>query len=353
MSTVNPKPIRWLWKPYIPRGAATMIVGAGGFGKSWMTAAIAADLSAGRPLPGQDPLPPQKILMISAEDDLDYIMQPRLSSLGANLDNICVLNGAFTINDTKTERLIQSIHDFDAAIVFLDPLVVYMGENLDMYKANEVRSILNRLTQAARETDTAVVIVHHVRKAHADLSQNKAMGSADMANGVRSMLLTEVSEAGQYYMAHVKHNWSTEGKALAYHFNNDVFEWQGEYDSWGIAMANKPRSQAKAFLMTLLKDGAMGAVEIMARAKDEGFTEKTIQRAKHGICHSVVKERKWYWELDEGMLPHPPAAEPKATLKAYAKKSPEVTFPSPQEPTKEIDPTVAAILENWNDDKSS
>ena len=346
MADVEAKPIDWLWRPYIPKGAATMIIGDGGYGKSFMCAALAADLSAGRALPGQPALPPQRILMLSAEDDMAYVMHPRLSCLGARMENISVLNEAFTVSTKKVEGIMASADQFDATILFLDPLVVYMGGEVDMFKANEVRSITSKLNEMARVKHMAVVIVHHVKKGPAT-GQQKALGSVDMVNGTRSTLLTDVSEAGQYYMAHVKSNWAQKGPTLAYTFTNDRFEWQGEYDSWGIAMTTKPRGRAKGFLTALLKDGPVGAVEIMERGKDEGFTEKTLQRAKHGVCHSIVKDRKWYWELDEGVEGTPRSAEPEATLKGYGDTVPEVKIKTPAP-----DPTVQAILDNWKTDGS-
>jgi MinD superfamily P-loop ATPase len=53
MSEIQPEPVEWLWEPYIPRGAITLIQGDGGEGKTTVSLAIAAAISTGTPLPGQ------------------------------------------------------------------------------------------------------------------------------------------------------------------------------------------------------------------------------------------------------------------------------------------------------------
>ena len=47
MSEVEPEPVEWLWGPYIPRRKLTSIEGDPGVGKSWLTMALAAQISRG------------------------------------------------------------------------------------------------------------------------------------------------------------------------------------------------------------------------------------------------------------------------------------------------------------------
>ena len=310
MSTVKPQPINWLWKPYIPRGAVTTIIGDGGYGKSFMTCSIAADLSAGRALPGQDAAHPQKVLMISAEDGIGQVMLPRLTALEANMENIAAYDEGFSLNPKMAEKIAKAVEQFDAAVVFLDPMVVYMGGEIDSHKANEVRSIMSMLTDIAKHKGIAIVAVHHVNKGNAK-GQHKSLGSVDFINSVRSTLLVDVSKTSTYYMSHVKHNWSGQGPTLAYSFTNDKFQWLGEYapqlgELYEVQLSHTPRGKAKAFLLNVLKDGPVLMTELMKFAKDQGFSERTLMTAKRGVCHSVRRsDMKWEWELDED--PHPEA----------------------------------------------
>lgn len=307
LSEVETEPLHWLWYPYIPRGGLSMIVGDGGYGKSWMTCAITADLSQGRALPGQDPLPPQKVLMISAEDGVSQIIKPKMEKLNANMANIAVFDEGFALNPAMADSIASAMKEFDATVVFLDPMVAYIGGHTDMFRANETRDILSQLDRIAKETNTAIVGVHHVRKAMASVAQHKTMGSVDFVNGVRSTLLVDISKAGQYYMAHVKANWSKKGPPLAYSMDNDVFRWEGEYTSLEEPheISKTPRNKAKAFLMAMLRNGPVPATEMVKLGIQEGINERTLSRSKKGIARSFQKDDRWFWELEPGVEPHP------------------------------------------------
>lgn len=334
LSQVEAKPINWLWNPYIPKGAATMIVGDGGYGKSYMTCAIAADLSAGRALPGQEALPPQKILMISAEDAILPVIKPRLEAMGADMDKIAVYDEGFTVNPNMTARILAAVKEFDAAIVFFDPMVVYLGGDIDIFKPNEVRSILTQLTSIAKKEDIAIVGVHHVKKA-GGVGQARSLGSVDLVNGVRSMVLVDITKSGTYFMSHVKSNWAKKGPQIAYDFNEERFNWLGEIEPMVDEVheiSHTPRNKAKSFILAILKDGPVPSIEMIKRARDEGLSERTINRAKRGLAHSMERDHKWYWELDEGMMPHPETIGETASdaLLAVAKTLPRLEIAKPE-----------------------
>ena len=80
--TCEPETVSWLWHPYIARGKLTILEGDPGFGKSWLTCALAAGVSHGRGLPGAEPFEPGNVLMLSAEDGLGDTLRPRLDAVG-------------------------------------------------------------------------------------------------------------------------------------------------------------------------------------------------------------------------------------------------------------------------------
>lgn len=305
LSDVEVKPINWLWKPYIPRGALSLIIGDGGYGKSWLTCAIAADLSQGRPLPGQEPLPPQKVLMISAEDDLSQVIKPKMIMLDADMAMIKASDRGFTLDAKAMVHLVRHIKEYDVAIVFLDPLVVYLGGKMDMHRANEARAALTQLSEVAQETQTAIVAVHHVRKSGEGVAQHKVMGSADFVNGVRSAMLVDVSKGGQRFMAHVKSNWAANGPTLAYQFGKQGFQWQGEYGDVGKPapeISRTRRGEVQEWIKDRLKAGPQLAGDMLAMAEEANFSEKTLLRAKKGIVRSFNEQGKWFWALEAPLV---------------------------------------------------
>lgn len=327
LSDVSTTPIDWLWKPYMPRGAMTMIVGDGGYGKSWMTCAIAADLSQGRPLPGQAAMAPKRVLMISAEDGVSQIIKPKMEVLGADMAMIAAFDEGFALNPKMVERISAAVTQFDVAVVFLDPMVAYLGGSTDMFRPNETRAILIQLGDLAKHHNIAVVGVHHVRKAQSAIAQHKTIGSVDFVNGVRSTLLVDISKTGQYFMSHVKSNWAKKGPTLAYDFTGDTFQWIGEYHNEGYEVSTTPRGKAKAFLVAMLRNGPVLMQELLKLAEQEGLSERTIARAKKGVAHSFQRDHKWFWELDPGVEPQPEVigTQPQALINALQRTAPQVT----------------------------
>lgn len=302
LEDVEEQEIQWLWYPYIPRGTSTLLVGNGGMGKSWITCSLAADLSAGRKLPGAKvALPPQKILIASAEDDIGHIIKPRMKTLNADMKNIFVSDEPFILDEKGVRGLESAMSMVSATIVFLDPLVAYLGGKMDINKSNESRAMIGPLTQAAARTNCAVVIVHHVRKDGKGKRIHQAMGSADITNSVRSALLVDENQDGQHYMIHAKHNWSSKGPALAYSVKDDSFRWGGAYQDTHEEnhVSTKPRGHAKDFLLTVLAEGPMGAAALFELASARGINASTLNRAKPGIAKSMKLEGQWIWQLED------------------------------------------------------
>lgn len=303
-SEVEPAEIEWLWHPYIPRKTTTLLYGPGGMGKSWISCSIAADLSAGRALPGQEALPHQKIVIISAEDDPREVLAPRLMALGANRDNIIFVPEAFSLDTRGLQGLEEVLKASDAAILFLDPLVAYLGGKMDINKANEARAIMGPLADIARRTNSAIVVVHHTRKGKEGSAADRAMGSADFTNSVRSGLLVDQTEAGSHFMRHAKANWSMKAPALSYSVTDNIFHWGPQlagHEAIGVSTTPMKNKQAVEFLKELLRDGRKPVEEIISKAKIMGLPERTLERAKKGIAKSVRDTDKWYWELEEGV----------------------------------------------------
>ncbi len=98
MADVEPEEVRWLWEPYIPHGKLTLLEGDSGLGKTWLALSLAAIVSRGRPLPGQDGKPdqsrsPANVLYMTAEDGLGDTLRPRLDRAEADVGRIFVLDG--------------------------------------------------------------------------------------------------------------------------------------------------------------------------------------------------------------------------------------------------------------------
>jgi hypothetical protein len=301
LDTIEPREVKWLWYPYIPMGTITALFGMGGQGKSYLTVDLAARLSSGRPLPGgPQPSAPSNILMLSAEDDYPAVLVPRLIRQGADRSHIAVPDFQFTLDKKGAGIISEFMHDFAATVVFIDPIVYYAGGKMDMNRSNEVREMMERLKTAAEASESAVIIVGHVKKSEEGADQGRMMGSADWVNAARSGLLATITPDGTHIMKHVKTNYAARGPSWSYEIGDGGFQWIDEYDETELLpiTSAKPKEKAIAFLKNLLKDGPVPSKEVEDRAKDEEIAIATLNRAKPGLAESYYSRSEgWMWRL--------------------------------------------------------
>ena len=165
MSEVELQEVQWLWKPYIPFGKLVIIQGDPGDGKTTFALRLAAACSSGVALPGMESTEPFNVIYQTAEDGLGDTIKPRLIEAGA--DENMVLN---IIEDTdplslSDERIEKAITETGARLMILDPIQGYIGEDVDINRANEIRTVLKKVATVADRTGCAIVMVGHLNKA--------------------------------------------------------------------------------------------------------------------------------------------------------------------------------------------
>lgn len=313
LSDIEPEEVRWLWYPYVPAGKLTLLEGDPGMGKSFITCSMAADISRGRQLPGQKaPMPPQRVLMLSAEDGLGDTVRPRIEAMGGDMDNIFVSDDYFILDKKGIREMEDLMNTVAATVVFMDPIVAYLGGKVDMHKANEVREVMTYLNEMAKHTGSAIIAVRHLRKAspNAKGGVGKAIysgiGSIDFVAAVRSVVQVGETKGGTKFMFHAKHNLSPKGDSIAYSVQDGKFQWDGTLSAAEVAdheqrTSTTPRMKEKTeqFLFDVLKDGPVLALDLIEQATKAKIPERTLNRWKKGLAHSERISGEWYWVLDE------------------------------------------------------
>ena len=257
LSDVHPKPLKFIWYPYIPIGEITIMFAAGGTGKSFLTCGIAADMTAGRSLPNPCESPvtvsKQNVLIISAEDDENVLYQ-RLLVAGADTNRCFIIAPPSKQKELENYQQFElpcdahdkdrisalktAIKDHDAKLVIIDPWAAYVGKDTDMNRANSVRAVTAELTVIAKEMECAFLIIAHVnKKAQADNANDAVAGSADLVNGARSALaIRTFGDTDGRVMVHTKCNYEALGKSVCYQIVNQGkgyvgrFKWNGFCD---------------------------------------------------------------------------------------------------------------------------
>ena len=163
MSDIRPEPVEWLWEPYIPSGAITLIQGDGSAGKTTVTLAIAAAMTRGDVLPGGNTLIPSNVIIQNGEDSYAQTIRTRLEQMGADCNRIHIINEdekALSLSDARIE---EAIAHTNAKLCLLDPVQAYFGR-ANMNSANGVRPLMKRLGEVAARHGCSVLLVGHLHK---------------------------------------------------------------------------------------------------------------------------------------------------------------------------------------------
>jgi hypothetical protein len=222
-----------MWLRKLPMGTARLsgppswIRRAAPGGKSWLAAAIAAAGSRGRGLPGLAAFPPFRTLFLTAEDGLHDTLRPRLESLGADCGAVFACDQPLALDlDSGLATLAQALAAFAPRLVVVDPLVAFLGRATDIYRANEVRSVLAPLVKLVERHGCALLAGRHLNKAKLGRTLYAGQGSIDFTAAARSVLLAGSAAEDADALIHIKSNLAPHGSALAYHLL-PAFLWQG------------------------------------------------------------------------------------------------------------------------------
>lgn len=326
MNTVEVEKVTWLWEPLIPKGKLTIIEGNPGDGKTWLALCISAAVSDGHFLPnpatGQMDLviEPGPVIYMTSEDGLADTIKPRLEAAGANHSRIYMLEGDYDPKGNIQQIALKNMRPIEEAVkqvrpslLVVDPIQGYLGSNVDMYRANEVRPLLAKLSRMAEEYQFAAVCVRHLTKSTSTKHIYRGMGSIDFAAAARSIILVgkDPDRPDERAIIQTKNSLGITARPLGFLINEDGFQWTGMTDITVSGMLrdetdDEDRSaldEAKAFLIeTLGGKQPINAGLVFKEAKEAGISEATLKRAKRALGVDSVKPKdkpnaKWQWFL--------------------------------------------------------
>ena len=319
MEQVEVEKIDWLLYPFIPFGKVTIVQGDPGEGKTTMVLQIIAKLTKGEAvLPsGSDEsaleektmvLEPVNVIYQTAEDGLGDTIKPRLLSAGADCSRVMVIDDndqALTMMDARLE---EAIIQTKARLVVLDPIQGFLGADVDMHRANEIRPLMKRVAVLAEKYHCAIILIGHMNKNSNGKSSYRGLGSIDFQAAARSVLIVGriKDEPEIRVVCHVKSSLAPEGKSIAFRLDKDTgFEWIGEYDiSADDLLSGDNRGQkiheAKEFLKEILVSGSVAQTKVAEEAESRGIKKKTLWNAKKELeIESVKIGNQWFWMLPE------------------------------------------------------
>jgi archaellum biogenesis ATPase FlaH len=311
LSEVELQEVEWLWYPYIPFGKITIIQGDPGEGKTTLGLRLAAACSNGHGFPGMEERAPISVIYQTAEDGLGDTVKPRLIEAEANENIIFNISEETDVLTLKDERIKEAIKSTGAKLMILDPIQGYIGDDTDINRANEIRTVMRGISKVAEETGCAIVFIGHLNKTKGTSSAYRGLGSIDFRATARSVLL--VGRHRKFpnvrIIVHDKSSLAPEGKSMAFNLGNEEgFHWLNGYDDVTAdeLLCGGPSETkteiAEEMIRDMLSTGEFVPAEmIYTKAKEKDISARTVNEAKSKIKGITTKKigKGWAWSLTD------------------------------------------------------
>jgi hypothetical protein len=318
LSSINARPVDWLWPGYFPLGKISLISGDPGSGKTWLALELAARISRGLPWPDGSPnFGPGRSIYLTVEDEPEDTLRPRIDSLGGDPEKIHIIPQAvLDLSDpARVETLDREVRRLgDVRLVVLDPILDFSGKT-NPNAAEEVRALLNPLAIMAAKHHLALVIILHLNKSQTFEAIYRTAGSASGWVGkVRAafMVFRDKDDRRRRYFRAFKTNLAPEDPTqFLFKIVEGKLHFERLADDIDLDIHLTPErhegapqfAEAVKFLKTLLADGPMASKDVFREGRELGLSEKTIRRAGQQL--KAIPERVggrgavgyWTWRL--------------------------------------------------------
>jgi len=315
---VEPEPVNWIWPGHIAAGVVHVVDGLPGVGKSMLSCYLAGVLTTGTAWPDGTRCDPGNVLLVNLEDDLSRTLRPRLEAAGADLNRVQLFEdseGDFTL-PRDLAKLEVEITRHGAALCVIDPLMAVLDGKVNSYRDQDVRRVLAALKAMCGRTGCAVVLVRHLTKAVGGPAIQRGGGSIGIIGAARVGLLLAVDpqDDARRVLATVKNNLGPNdpkqstswiiapGPRLEYAGTanmsaDDLLQAQDEKRAPG--RPDQKRSSAQDWLRKTLADGPMPSAELRALAEADGFSWRTIERARAEMTVTLRQAAGWVVALKD------------------------------------------------------
>ena len=260
---------------------------------------------------------PCRIFYLTAENDANKVLRPRLERLGADLDRVFLQCGAsFHMREPLLWDLCRA---YKPDLLVFDPIQSFLGPGVQMNRAEQVRPIMDELIALAKELDMAVLLISHMSKPGPGVSSalDRLLGSSDFRNSARSILIAgaDPEQPGSRVFAHAKNSLGAPGPSQRYHISaGGVVEYDGACTlsadrilATGAEAAASRRRAAptladatRALSDLLAPQGWVDVKRAYRLCEERGCSEKTLRKARDELELKTLRvgrdaDRRFFW----------------------------------------------------------
>ena len=291
--------VEWLWFPYIPFGKLTIIQGNPGEGKTYFAMMLTAACTNRKLFPNMEDIEPFNVIYQTAEDGMGDTIKPRLIEAGADLSRVMVIDDteeALTLSDDRIEKAVRQNR---VRLVIIDPVQAFIGADVDMNRANEVRPVFRKLGMIAEKTGCAIVLIGHLNKSSGTQSTYRGLGSIDIMAAVRSLIFIGKvrKDPTTRVLIHEKSSLAPPGETMAFKLGDEEgFRWVGAYEisadelldgKEGKATETKLERGTKLIRELLADKKEISIRELDEKAKEQGISGRTMRDVRSRMKNEV------------------------------------------------------------------
>ena len=282
--------VEWLWFPYIPFGKLTIIQGNPGEGKTYFAMMLTAACTNRKLFPNMEDIEPFNVIYQTAEDGMGDTIKPRLIEAGADLSRVMVIDDteeALTLSDDRIEKAVRQNR---VRLVIIDPVQAFIGADVDMNRANEVRPVFRKLGMIAEKTGCAIVLIGHLNKSSGTQSTYRGLGSIDIIAAVRSLIFIGKvrKDPTTRVLIHEKSSLAPPGETMAFKLGDEEgFRWVGAYEISADELLDGKEGKATE---TKLERGRKLIRELLADKKEISIRELDEKAKEQGISGRTMRD---------------------------------------------------------------
>ena len=282
--------VEWLWFPYIPFGKLTIVQGNPGEGKTYFAMMLTAACTNRKLFPNMEDIEPFNVIYQTAEDGMGDTIKPRLVEAGANLSKVMVIDDseeALTLSDDRIEKAVRQNH---VRLVIIDQVQAFIGADVDMNRANEVRPVFRKLGMIAEKTGCAIVLIGHLNKSSGTQSTYRGLGSIDIMAAVRSLIFIGKvrKDPTTRVLIHEKSSLAPPGETMAFKLGDEEgFRWVGAYEISADELLDGKEGKATE---TKLERGTKLIKELLADKKEISIRELDEKAKEQGISGRTMRD---------------------------------------------------------------